>query len=424
VASYFFFNSKRIEISKTALGLVLIGLFAALLFAVHPARAAGWQPACAGPPPCAPQGDPIGAALISLHHNYDPNVQETGKSSFMTDANGNLSAAFVFGIFNHGPQVDGEATPNCSSGQFMSMTGCTTGPSGHQGKPNTCVGDPLNVLTGDHYEEVTDFTTRGADQFSLIRFYNSDLTYVNSAAAAYSGAISPYKSRFGIAWRSQYDRYIMDPSGLSTSSTRIDAVRSDGNPVHFAKSSGVWYVAYWNPATGAYSPSTDPRRNVDLRLTTDGTYWYVQDADNTVDKYDMSGKLVQASYRGGYSQSFTYDGSGNNTVITDSFSRTLTFTYLANGLVDTMTDPTTGVSHYAYVDRSGIGTTPPSGSEGLWVLVTVQYPDSTTLGYLYEDNTNWIIRPRSRPTMAGARRCPRPMPTASPPITAMTRGDG
>ena len=81
-----------------------------------------------------------------------------------------------------------------------------------------------------------------------------------------------------------------------------------------------------------------------------------------------------------------------NTVITDSFSRTLTFTYLANGLVDTMTDPSTGVTHYTYVDRSGIGVTPPSGSVGFWALSTVQYPDSTTLTYLYEDNTNWINR--------------------------------
>jgi len=248
------------------------------------------------------------------------------------------------------------------------------------------------VATGNHYEQVIDFTTRGQDVLTLVRSYNSDLNYVNSSAAAYSGATTPYQSRFGFAWRSQYDRFIGALSGLSTSSTQIDAYRGDGNPVHFILSSGVWYVSYWNRATGAYSAATDPRHNVDLRLTTDGTYWYIQDQNNTVDKYDMTGKLVRVDYRGGYYQSFTYDGSGNNTVITDSFGRTLTFTYLANGLVDTMTDPTSGVTHYTYTDRSGIGITPTTGTVGFWALSTVQYPDGKTLTYLYEDNTNWINR--------------------------------
>ncbi|HEX4635329.1 MAG TPA: hypothetical protein VH189_04055, partial [Rhizomicrobium sp.] len=196
---------------------------------------------------------------------------------------------------------------------------------------------------------------------------------------------------FGFAWRSQYDRFIEDIGGLSSSSTQIDAIRGDGNPVHFVKSSGVWYVAYWQASTATWSASTDPRHNVDLRLTTNGTYWYIQDADDTIDQYDMTGKLVKITYRGGYYQTLTYDGSGNNTVVTDSFGRTLTFTYLANGLVDTMTDPSTGVTHYAYTDRSGIGVTPPSGSAGFWALGSVQYPDGKTLTYLYEDS-NWINR--------------------------------
>jgi YD repeat-containing protein len=57
-----------------------------------------------------------------------------------------------------------------------------------------------------------------------------------------------------------------------------------------------------------------------------------------------------------------------------------------------MTDPSAGVTHYTYVDRSGIGTTPPSGSTGFWTLGSVRYPDGRTLSYLYEDNTNWINR--------------------------------
>src|SRR5262249_23406279 len=147
----------------------------------------------------------------------------------------------------------------------------------------------------------------------------------------------------------------------------------------------IWYVAYWNTATGTWSPLSDPRRNVDLRISTDGTYWYIQDENNNVEQYDTTGKLLKISYRGGYYQTFTYDGSGNNTVVADSFGRPLTFTYLANGLVDTMTDPSGGVTHYTYVERSGFSTPPATGALGLWALQGVQHQDGKTLTYLYED---------------------------------------
>ena len=107
---------------------------------------------------------------------------------------------------------------------------------------------------------------------AFTRSYNSDLNFVNSMPAAFSAAAGPFKSRFGFAWRSQFDRFVESLQGLSSSTTQIDAVRGDGNPVHFVLSSGIWYAAYWNSATGSYSASTDPRNNVDLRLTTDSTY--------------------------------------------------------------------------------------------------------------------------------------------------------
>jgi RHS repeat-associated protein len=385
--------SIRLNIPTVAkLAFALAGLII-LIWSGSPARAAGWIPACAGGS-CASQSDPIAAAITSLLFNF-PDATTTGTGRISTDTHGHPSLATVNGSRTTIPfNVDGKATADCSGFAYMSMMGCTNGPNGHQGKPAcpTRAGDPINVSTGDHYEEVTDFTTRGQGPLALARSYNSDLNYVISSPSAFSTTTGAFQSRFGFAWRSQYDRFIVDIGGLSSSSTQIDAIREDGNPVHFIKSSGVWYVAYWNPGTGAWSASTDQRHNVDLRLTTDGTYWYIQDSDDTIDQYDMTGKLVKITYRGGYYQTLTYDGSGNNTVITDSFSRTLTFTYLANGLVDTMTDPSTGVTHYSYVDRSGVSTPPAAGTVGFWALSGVQYPDGKTLTYLYEDNTNWINR--------------------------------
>src|SRR5215471_532983 len=377
----------------TRLTLLFIAVAFSLLIGGSPAQAAGWDPACSPlqPPPCTQVADPINAAIISLLHNY-PDATPTGQTQYLYGTGGHLAAVTIQGSRTTIPfTVNGEGLADCTGFNYMSLTGCTNGPLGPQGRPIRCVGDPINVLTGNLYEEATDFTTRGQSPLALIRSYNSDLNFVTSQSSAFSSATAPFQSRFGFAWRSQYDRFIEDVGGLSSSSTTIDAIRADGNPVHFIKSSGVWYVAYWNPATSGWSASSDPRHNVDLTLTTDGTYWYIQDENDTIDQYDMTGKLVKITYRGGYYQALTYDTSGNNTLITDSFGRTLTFTYLANGLVDTMTDPSTGVTHYAYTDRTGITPPPASGASGAAVLSSVQYPDGNTLTYLYED-TNWINR--------------------------------
>ena len=200
--------------TAAALAFVLASLIALLMLAASPAQAAGWKPACNPlvPPPCTVQGDPIAAAITSLHHNYDP-VVPTGNGGMATDVFGHPSLATMGGTRTSIPfNVGGAATTDCTGFRFMSMMGCTNGPSGPQKKP-TCpdsAGDPINIATGDHYEEATDFTTRGADPLALTRSYNSDLNYVNSSASAYSGANTPYQSRFGYAWRSQYDRFIQE----------------------------------------------------------------------------------------------------------------------------------------------------------------------------------------------------------------------
>jgi RHS repeat-associated protein len=377
------------KLRELVLSAILIALFSILFGSISGAQAQslGWHPACNPlvPPPCSAVADGNGGAETSLFHNYPDTTAMTGTTKGYNSF-GQLVQIGVTGTEPIlPPNTSGIAVAACTSPAIMSLVGCTNGPRGPQGPPKVCTGDPINVATGGLYEEATDFTTHGQDTLALVRSYNSDVNFVIYQSSAFSPATAPWQSRFGVAWRSQFDRFIEDVSGLSSSSTQIDAIRGDGNPVRFVLSSGIWYVAYWNPATTSWSASTDPRHDVDLRLTTDGTYWYIQDENDTIDQYDMTGKLVKISYRGGYYQTLTYDGSGNNTVITDSFGRTLTFTYLANGLVSTMTDPSGGVTTYSYLDRSGFSLPIPAGSASDWVLQSVQYPDGKTLTYLYED---------------------------------------
>lgn len=335
-------------------------------------------------------GDAYGAAAEQFFHFYGtlPGISLDGTCGITNSAAGHPIDSCVYGHATAQPLLHGYGSNKCATGTFQTVMSCSSGPAGYQGGGGggTCplLGDPLNVMSGEGFEEATDFTTAGSEPLTLKRYYNSDTTFVISRQAAFSSVIGAYQSRFGIAWRSEFDRFIVASSALSSTTADVDATRADGMPIHFKKVSGVWYRAYWNPSTQGWSASTDPRHDIDLKFSTDGTNWFITDQNDNVETYDGTGKLTSIAYRGGYSLTFTYDTSGHNTVITDVFGRTLTFTYLSNGLVDTVTDPTTGVTHYSYVDRSGVGS-PSSGGQGDWVLQKVTYPDGKFLTYLYED---------------------------------------
>ena len=209
-----------------------------------------------------------------------------------------------------------------------------------------------------------------------MRYYNSATAYpVNLGPQGYS--------RFGWGWRSEYDRkLIFTPS--SGTPTSVDVLTADGNPLHFVPSGGGWALSHWDFSSNAW---TTPRNDCYYTLTTDGTYWYLANNNNTVDKYNSSGILQTISYRGGYVQTLTYDGSGNNTAISDSLGRSITFAYSASGLATSLTDPDGNVTTYAYVDRSG--SADPTLYVTLAVLQTVTYPATSgapTLTYLYEDS--------------------------------------
>ena len=185
---------RRVTAVRTKLELffsaILIALFLILFGSISDAQSQtlGWHPACAGPPPCSATDDGYGGAETSLFHNYPDTTSITGTTQGY-DAFGHLSEIGVQGLQTHIPyNTSGIAVAACTSPAFMSPMGCTTGPTGHQGSPQMCsvrngqsvgvgakVGDPINVSTGELYEEVTDFTTHGQDPLALVRSYNSDL---------------------------------------------------------------------------------------------------------------------------------------------------------------------------------------------------------------------------------------------------------
>lgn len=190
----------------------------------------------------------------------------------------------------------------------------------------TC-GEPINLSTGNVFDQVTDYETAGPNKLSLIRYYNSMAwpdTYATSMAHN---------------WRTNYDRYlhIINPSAIYG----VEAERPDGQVITFSSSSGT------------YTPDSD----VDVKLTLSGTTWTLTDQNDTSEIYFTSGSegvLQSITQRNKYTQALTYS-HGSIAFVSDSYSRRLTFGY-SSGLLTTVSTPefSSGLT-YSYVNFTSTG---------------------------------------------------------------------
>jgi YD repeat-containing protein len=212
----------------------------------------------------------------------------------------------------------------------------------------TCA-NPIDISSGNKYEQVQDYATAGQNPLAFTRYYNS------------LAAPDTLATTLGSNWRSDYDRYLH-----LISSSAVEADRADGQTVNFTLVSGVW------------TPDTD----VDYSLTYDSgtSTWTLTDPDDTVETYTGSGvaTLQTIKKRGGYTQTMHYT-SGKLSSVTDSYSRSLGLSYSSAGLLTGVTTPDTLALSYGYVAYSSAH-----------LLTTVSYNTSpvTSQTYLYE-NTNY-----------------------------------
>ena len=224
------------------------------------------------------------------------------------------------------------------------------------------IGNPINPHTGNKYQIEEDFV--GTGNFALVyrRYYNSNASVISA--------------NLGRHWRGMYDKSIAETNDIAK------VIRSDGKVLEYAGTNGVW--------------DADPNIIETLDEITDAqnqrTGWQFTTSDDTVEDYDADGKLLTLTIRNSLTQSLTYnvssanggdDNSNTLDTVTDSFSRSLSFTYDANSRVSSMTEPNGNTYNYAYDANNN--------------LSTVTYPDETpgnsndnpTRIYHYED-TNFI----------------------------------
>lgn len=209
-------------------------------------------------------------------------------------------------------------------------------------------GDPINLGNGNVYEHVTDYQTSGPNRLMFERHYNS------------LGDTASLATSLGTKWRLTYDRYLR-----ILSASTVTAERADGQEVNFNLVGSTW------------TPDSD----VDMTLVNSGSTWTLTDQSDTVETYtaiSSSEALLQSiQARNGYTQNLAYNSSNQLISVTDSYNRTLTFTYL-NGLLNTVTTPDGLVITYGFT---------VAGSQNLLTSVTYSTTPATSQTYLYGDST-------------------------------------
>lgn len=204
------------------------------------------------------------------------------------------------------------------------------------------VGEPIDVGSGNMYDQVKDYSTVGANPLAFIRYYNS-MAVPDTLA-----------TELGRNWRSNYDRYLR-----VVSATEIDAERPTGQVVSFVLVSGVW------------THDTD----VDMTLTNSGSTYTLTDHDDTIETYTLSGStgtLNSIAQPSGYTQTMNYT-SGVLTSVSDSYSRSLSFTY-TSGLLTGVSTPDSATLTFGYTSSAG---------QNLLTSITYNTSPSTSQTYVY-----------------------------------------
>lgn len=211
-------------------------------------------------------------------------------------------------------------------------------------------GNPINIATGNKYQEERDYIGTGRFPLEYVRRYNS-LAY----GSIYYG---PRYFSAQAMWRGTYDRAVLFSDHPRFPVARVH--RQDGSVLQFR-----WNGSLWVPQSDVIERLT---RLVDGSGNPAG--WTLTTKNDELETYDIEGRLTLIRDRAGVLQSLTYDTSGRLLSVSHSFGQQLSFAYDSSNRVASVTTPT-GVIQYAYGGPSN--------------LISATYPDSSGRTYHYEN---------------------------------------
>jgi RHS repeat-associated protein len=234
-------------------------------------------------------------------------------------------------------------------------------PKKNLGRSRQCdlsVANPVNVATGNKYQEERDYVGAGAFPLEYVRRYNSQ------AQQAYPDTGPRYVSRLPM-WRGSYDKAVLfnGQQGFPA----VDVYREDASAIRFTPVGGVW------------KPDADVNLTLTQHLDTGGatTGWTVTSENDVREEYDADGRLMSQSDRAGVTHTVNYDASGDRIAsVVHSFGDHIDFNYDSYGRLATISLPGGGSVTYQYQSTSTR-------------LTGVTYPDSRSKTYHYE-NGSWL----------------------------------
>jgi YD repeat-containing protein len=214
-------------------------------------------------------------------------------------------------------------------------------------------GNPVNMATGNKFQQETDYHDEGPFPLEFTRTYNRRV---------------PANVSLGAKWRHTYERWItVSSSGGLTTAT---VYRPDGKAYYFNWSGSAWVA-----------DSDVPER---LQSVADSNgnpiSWTFIAADDTQESYNASGRLTSITSRAGLVITLTYNSQGLLAQVQDVFGRTLRFEYGSGGLLQNMYDPAGQLYSYEYNGTSSTCSTCNN-------LTAVTYPDGGRRVYYYENTT-------------------------------------
>ena len=209
---------------------------------------------------------------------------------------------------------------------------------------DTCVGNPIDVATGNKFQRETDYRGNGFSPLLFERHYNS---------------IGGGNGSLGANWSHTYSRRI-ERISLTVASSIARAHRPDGRIITFDDATGSW----------ASQPDIAAR----LTRTLSPLGWVYTDESDTVETYDDTGRLLSIATRSGALTSLTYDTGGVLTTVTDPHGRQLAFAYDTSGRIHVLTVPGGGTYVYDYDAANN--------------LTSVTAPDSAARTYVYNESAN------------------------------------
>lgn len=94
------------------------------------------------------------------------------------------------------------------------------------------IGNPVNLISGNKYQNVTDFSSAGPQPLRLTRSYNSQAAY-------HATKIS--HGRFGRGWRTEYDAKALYFATDPADPQRIHIILPGGREAYSKRPAGSWF---------------------------------------------------------------------------------------------------------------------------------------------------------------------------------------